>query len=72
MKFSANIPDDYLEFLDQQVDDGHYRSRSAALTDAIAVWRTFRLTSSYTEAFAAADPIWDLAVADGLDDEHGL
>ena len=66
MKFSANIPDDLLEFLDTQVTDGHYKSRSQALTEALHSWRTERLANDYRSAFAEDDPSWDVAVADGL------
>jgi Arc/MetJ-type ribon-helix-helix transcriptional regulator len=66
MKFSANIPDDVIGFLDQQVEDGHYRSRSAAITEAITMWRVQRLADSYAEAFGSSDPAWDQSVADGL------
>ncbi len=34
MKFSANIPDQLLLFLDGLVQEGHYKSRSQALTEA--------------------------------------
>ena len=66
MKFSANIPDDLLEFLDTQVTDGHYKSRSQALTNALYSWRTERLANDYRSAFADEDASWDITVADGL------
>jgi Arc/MetJ-type ribon-helix-helix transcriptional regulator len=70
MKFSANVPDDVLRFLDQQVSEGLYRSRSAALTDAIITWRSHRLADSYSAAFAETpDDVaseWDQTITDGL------
>jgi Arc/MetJ-type ribon-helix-helix transcriptional regulator len=59
-------------FLDGQVSEGHYASRSAAVTAALAVWRESRLQPSYTEAFALIDPLWDLVAGDGIDDEWYL
>jgi len=66
MKFSANVPDDVLGFLDAQVDEGHYASRSAALTEAIALWRTHKLGSAYAEAFQEMDTDWDVTLRDGV------
>jgi Arc/MetJ-type ribon-helix-helix transcriptional regulator len=70
MKFSANIPDDLLQFLDSQVRQGHYRSRSHALTDALHSWRTQKLEADYAAAFAEADSAWDATISDGLLDEQ--
>jgi Arc/MetJ-type ribon-helix-helix transcriptional regulator len=67
MKFSANVPDDVLGFLDQQVGAGHYASRSAALTEAITMWREHRLAPMYTEEFGHEDTAWDATAADGLE-----
>jgi Arc/MetJ-type ribon-helix-helix transcriptional regulator len=70
MKFSANVPDDVISYMDEQVSEGHFPSRSAALTEAMTLWRLHRLHSSYTEAFSSLDhadeSAWDSAVADGL------
>lgn len=65
MKFSANVPDDVLAFLDAEVASGHYRSRSAALTEAIVYWRESRLEDAYREAFSSVDTVWEEAIADG-------
>ena len=69
MKFSGNMPADDLEFLDQQVAAGKYRSRSAALTKAVRMLREADMHDAYVEAFADIDPIWDTVTADGLEDE---
>ena len=69
MKFSGNMPADDLEFLDQQVAAGKYRSRSAAITKAVRMLRDADMQDAYVEAFADIDPIWDTATADGLEDE---
>ena len=66
MKFSANIPDDLLVFLDDQVSEGRYRSRSAAVTEALRAWRQQTLTAAYAEAFQNADPAWEITLEDGL------
>lgn len=69
MKFSGNMPADDLEFLDQQVAAGKYRSRSAAITKAVRMLREADMQDAYVEAFADIDPIWDTTTADGLEDE---
>jgi Arc/MetJ-type ribon-helix-helix transcriptional regulator len=66
MKFSANIPDDLLLFLDEQVKDGNYKSRSQALTEALYSWRTQKFADDYAKAFAEYDESWDDALDDGL------
>jgi Arc/MetJ-type ribon-helix-helix transcriptional regulator len=67
MKFSANIPPDALAYLDAEVEAGRFRSRSAALTEAVYVLREAGLQSAYAEAFRDSDPLWDQAASDGLD-----
>jgi Arc/MetJ-type ribon-helix-helix transcriptional regulator len=69
MKFSANIPDDLLGFLDQQVTSGAYKSRSQALTEALHGWRARRMEEDYATAFDEADDAWDSAAADGIDNQ---
>jgi Arc/MetJ-type ribon-helix-helix transcriptional regulator len=70
MKFSANIPEDALAFLDEQVTVGKYRSRSQAITKAVYMLRDSSLQVAYQEAFSDTDPVWDAVVADGLDDDQ--
>jgi Arc/MetJ-type ribon-helix-helix transcriptional regulator len=74
MKFSANVPDDVIAYMDKQVSEGHFPSRSAALTEAMTLWRLHRLHASYAEAFSDRDDdedaLWDSAVADGLTPEN--
>lgn len=66
MKFSANVPEDVLTYLDEQVSAGFFPSRSAALTDAIRKWRDVRLEEEYAVAFTELDSLWDEALSDGL------
>ena len=66
MKFSANIPDELLVFLDAQVKEGRYKSRSQAITEALQSWRTQKFADDYSKAFAEYDDSWDDALADGL------
>lgn len=66
IKFGANIPDDLLVFLDDQVREGRYRSRSAAVTEALRIWRQQTLTTSYADAFQSADLAWEVTLKDGL------
>ena len=69
MKFSANIPDELLVFLDAQVKEGRYKSRSQALTEALQSWRTQKFADYYAKAFAEYDDSWDDALADGLTED---
>lgn len=66
MKFSANIPDELLVFLDAQVKEGRYKSRSQAITEALQSWRTQKFADDYAKAFAESDDSWDDVLADGL------
>jgi Arc/MetJ-type ribon-helix-helix transcriptional regulator len=67
MKCRVAVPRDAMFFLDHLVSQGHYLSRSAALTDAIYTLRDARLRAAYDEAFAYGnESIWDETVADGL------
>lgn len=69
MKFSANIPDELLVFLDAQVEEGRYKSRSQAITEALQSWRTQKFADDYAKAFAEYDESWDDAFDDGLAEE---
>jgi len=66
MKISMNLPEEEVAFVDRQVRAGHYRSRSAAMSAALKLWRKSELESGYVEAFENIDPIWDHSIADGL------
>lgn len=68
MKFSANVPDEALKFLDQQVEEGKFRSRSAALSEAIFFWRSHQLVDEYIAAFHDDSSEWDVTLRDGLDE----
>lgn len=64
-----NIPHDLRQFLDCQVRQGHYRSRSHALTDALQSWSTQKLEAYYATTFADFDSVWDVTLRDGLSSE---
>lgn len=70
MKISVNIPDDEVAFVDRRVAEGHYPSRSQAMSAAIKLWRKNELEASYERAFSESDPAWDAVVSDGLADEQ--
>lgn len=72
MRVTMRLDRELGDFLDCQVTEGHYASRSAAVTAALAMWRGTRLQPSYTQAFASIDPLWDLVAGDGIDDEQWL
>lgn len=67
MNFGVEVSSDIAEFIDRQVEQGHYASRSEVLTAALLVWRDRLLEPAYTEAFASIDPLWDAATGDGLE-----
>jgi Arc/MetJ-type ribon-helix-helix transcriptional regulator len=66
MMISARVTKAALSFLDEQVAQGHFVSRSAALSEALTLWRDHRLGSMYGEARSDAYTDWDVTVADGL------
>ena len=70
MKISMNLPEDEVAFVDRQVQSGHYRSRSAAMSAALKLWRKSELESGYNDAFEAIDPLWEESIADGLSDSE--
>gem|GEM_PF-777957 len=72
MKFSANVPDDVLAFVDGEVTAGRFPSRSAAITQALVDWRVTRMESSYAEAFSSTDDDLDVLISDGLEQDESL
>lgn len=67
MDITVEVSPDIAEFIDRQVEQGHYASRSAVLTAALLVWRDRLLEPAYAEAFASIDPLWDATTGDGLE-----
>jgi Arc/MetJ-type ribon-helix-helix transcriptional regulator len=73
MKLSVSLPEADVEFIDQFATEGGYGSRSAVLQKALDMLRAGDLVSAYEDAFATweeggDDKLWDVTVADGLDD----
>jgi Arc/MetJ-type ribon-helix-helix transcriptional regulator len=71
MKLSVSLPDDAVEFLDEQTRSGRYVSRSAALKAAVTVLRQSGMTDSYAAAWdeweqSGDDAMWENLAADGL------
>jgi Arc/MetJ-type ribon-helix-helix transcriptional regulator len=71
MKLSVSLPDDTVEFLDEQTRSGVYPSRSAALNAAVTVLRQASMTDSYAAAWgewedSGEDAVWESVLADGL------
>ena len=69
MKFSANIPDELLLYLDGLVKEGHYKSRSQALTEALHSWRNHKLETDYAKAFEEPGFEWDVTLTDGFHED---
>ena len=69
MKFSANIPNELLLFLYGLVKEGHYKSRSQALTEALHSWRNHKLEADYAKAFDEPGVEWDVTVSDGFHED---
>lgn len=71
MKVSVSLPDDAVEFLDEQTRSGRFASRSAALKAAVTVLRQSSMTDSYAAAWdeweqSGDDALWANVAADGL------
>ncbi len=73
MKLSISLPDKDIEFIDRQVAERGESSRSAVVRKAVELLRHAELERLYAEYWAAwdeeEDAVWDVTLADGLDDE---
>jgi Arc/MetJ-type ribon-helix-helix transcriptional regulator len=74
MKVSVSLPGDDLAYLESQIANGRYATRSAAMHAAIKSLRTRDLEAQYAEAArdwaeSGDQAAWGSTVADGLDDE---
>lgn len=72
MKVSVSLPAEDIEFLDVYARATGYRSRSAALHQAVAVLRSGQLASAYEDAWltwkeTGEDDAWNAVTADGLE-----
>lgn len=73
MKLSVSLPDEDVEFLDEYAAAEGVESRSAVLRRAVRLLRSAGLDAAYELAWqewttSGDDNVWDVAVADGLDD----
>ncbi len=71
MKVSVSLPQDDIEFLDEETRAGRYPSRSAAMKAAVTVLRQAAITDSYAEAWdeweqSGDDVLWESTASDGL------
>lgn len=72
MKLSVSLAEGDVAFLDEYVRTHGVTSRSAAVQEALRLLRDQVLTQSYQAAWEERgdeDAVWDIAVADGID-EH--
>lgn len=72
MKLSVSLPEQDVEFLDDYASTHGVRSRSAAVSQAVALLRAHVLSDSYERAWtewqASEDAaLWEAVTADGLD-----
>lgn len=69
-KLSASLAEQDVEFIDRYAQAHGVRSRSAVIQRALALLRASELGRDYAAAWAEWDDAgWDMAVADGLDDD---
>lgn len=71
MKLSVSLPDDVVEFIDEQTDSGVFESRSAVLKAAVTALRQRTITDSYAAAWdeweeSGEDALWESVAADGM------
>lgn len=71
MKLSVSLPDDIVEFIDEQTTSGAFESRSAVLRAAVAALRQHAITDFYAAAWdeweqSGEDKLWESVAADGL------
>jgi Arc/MetJ-type ribon-helix-helix transcriptional regulator len=71
MKLSISLPEDIVEFIDEQTLSGAFSSRSAVLRAAVIALRQHIITDSYAAAWdeweqSGEDELWQSVAADGL------
>jgi putative addiction module CopG family antidote len=70
MKLSISLPQDDLEFIDEQTGSGAFASRSAAVHAAIRLLRDRAHVDSYAAAWdewdADGGAVWEAVAADGV------
>ncbi len=73
MKLSISLPDKDVAFIDRHVADHGEASRSAVIRKAVELLRDAELERLYAEYWSEwdedEDAVWDVTLADGLDDE---
>ena len=72
MKVSVSLSEEDVAFLDAYAQQYGYRSRSAALHQAVSVLRTGQLAGAYEDAWqswtsSGEAEAWDSVTADGLE-----
>lgn len=70
-KVSISLSDEDIAYLDGEVVEGRFASRSAAAQHAIHLLRESALADAYAEAYGAWDDadessLWDAATGDGV------
>ena len=72
MKLSISLPDKDVAFIDRHVAENGEESRSAVIRKALRRLRSEELKKAYLQRWSEwddEDDIWDVTVADGLEDE---
>ena len=72
MKLSVSLPEKDVAFIDRQIADHGEPSRSAVIRKALDRLQLDSLEEEYAQRWAEwseEDEIWDVTVADGLEDE---
>jgi len=72
MKVSVSLPNDDVSYLDAQVADGRFPSRSAAFHAAVRSLRFRDLGEQYAQAAtewreSGDEAVWDATLTDGLE-----
>ncbi|MBF0673209.1 MAG: ribbon-helix-helix protein, CopG family [Salinibacterium sp.] len=75
MKLSVSLPEDVVEFIDEQTRSGAFESRSAVLRAAVTALRQTSMSDSYSEAWqeweaSGEDELWSSVLADGLGEKE--
>ena len=66
---SIELAPELLHLLDHQVRAGKLPSRSEAIAEAVVEWSTRRLQADYALLDSEDTTVWDVTLADGLDDD---
>ncbi|CAK0750849.1 conserved hypothetical protein [Gammaproteobacteria bacterium] len=68
-KLSVSLPVPIIQFVEQYQKNHQCKNRAVVIKEALELLRQRELEQAYREASREVDPIWEVAIADGFDNE---